>query len=87
MTFLELRQQIDRTLETFTAEELILANQLLETLKAYFESTKSLGSSNIDRDPLEGLRNSDFVGCFSAESDLAQNSKAILQTLKQDDYR
>jgi hypothetical protein len=85
MTNLELKQQIAQKLDNLNTEELALVDNLLNQITSYLKSKTSLDTSVPDNsdndDPLAALRNSDFIGCFAGESDLAAKSEEIVHSI------
>jgi hypothetical protein len=85
MTSIEIKQKINQTLDNLTDEELTLVDNLLSQITAYLKSKNSLDNSLknnlVETDPLAQLRNSDFIGCFSGEPDLAEKSEEIIKTI------
>ena len=54
-------------------------------MTTYFKTNKSLENTSEttlnNDDPLAQLRNSDFIGCFSDDPDLSENSENIAQRI------
>ncbi len=85
MNNLEIKQRITATLDELNTEELTLVESLLIQVTSYLKiktSKNNLSELATDNeDPLATLRNSDFIGCFSGESDLAEKSEQIAQEI------
>lgn len=75
MTATELKQKIAQKLNSLDIEQLTLIDNLLSQLTSYLKKTTSPSETN--HDPLASLRNSDFIGCFEDDPNLATNSEAI----------
>ncbi len=81
----EIKQRITKTLDNLNIEQLALVEKILTEMTTYFKINKSLENtsetpSNND-DPLEKLRNSDFIGCFSDDPELSEKSENIAQEI------
>jgi hypothetical protein len=76
MNTLELKQKIAQKLDGLNTEELALVDNLLNQITCYLKTKQSPNNIN-NEDPLAALRNSDFIGCFSGEPDLAEKSEEI----------
>ncbi len=81
----EIKQRITKTLDNLNLEQLALVEKVLTEMTVYFKTNKTLENasetlSNND-DPLAQLRNSDFIGCFSDDPDLSENSEDIAQRI------
>lgn len=77
-----LRQKIVDQLDTLSVEELIFIDKLLVDLKTCVQSKQSPKLSQELLKPEDNLALwGDFVGSFSAEPDLAENSEQIIQNL------
>ena len=85
MNNIEIKQKINQKLENLTTEELTLVDNLLSQITSYLKSNTSFNNSlktNTDNeDPLASLRNSDFIGCFAGEPDLAEKSETIIKDI------
>jgi adenosyl cobinamide kinase/adenosyl cobinamide phosphate guanylyltransferase len=77
MTNLELKQKIAQKLDELNTEELTLVDNLLNQITNYLKTQQSPNNANNEY-PLAVLRNSDFIGCFSGEPDLAEKSVEIM---------
>jgi hypothetical protein len=89
MSATQLRQKIVEQLDTLSLEELVFIDKLIVDLKSYFQTKQVLKiDKNVPEpeDPLALWRDSDFVGSFEAEPDLAAQSEQILQTLLTQKY-
>jgi hypothetical protein len=71
----EIKQRITQKLNNLDIDQLTLVENLLNQLTAYLGRTT--GKEEKQSDPLASLRNSDFIGCFSGDPDLATNSEEI----------
>lgn len=81
----EIKQRITRTIDNLSLEQLALVEKILTEITVNFQTNKPLENisetlSNND-DPLAQLRNSDFIGCFSDDPDLSENSEDIAQRI------
>ena len=81
----EIKQTITKSLDNLNLEQLALVEKILTEITTYFKTNKSLENtsetpSNND-DPLAQLRNSDFIGCFSDDPNLSENSENIAQRI------
>ncbi len=81
----EIKQRITQKLDNLNPEQLVLVEKLLTEITAYFQTDKSLeiteSITENEDDPLAQLRNSDFLGCFDDEPDLAEKSEEIAQEI------
>lgn len=75
MNTAEIRQRITQKLNNLDIDQLILVENLLNQLTAYLN--KATKKEETQPDPLASLRNSNFIGCFSSDPDLATNSEEI----------
>jgi hypothetical protein len=75
MNTAEIKQRITQKLNNLDIDQLTLVENLLNQLTAYLN--KATGEEEEQPDPLASLRNSDFIGCFSGDPDLAKNSEEI----------
>lgn len=71
----EIKQRITQKLNDLDIDQLTLVENLLNQLTAYLN--KATRKEEEQPDPLASLRNSDFIGCFSGDPDLATNSEEI----------
>ena len=75
MNNIEIKQKINKKLDLLNPEELTLIDNLLNQITSFLKIKTPLDISSKDNfeneDPLADLRNSDFLGCFSGEPDLA----------------
>jgi hypothetical protein len=71
----EIKQSITQKLSNLDIDQLTLVDNLLNQLTVYLG--KAPRQDEQPADPLASLRNSDFIGCFSGDPDLATNSEAI----------
>ncbi len=71
----EIKQRITQKLNNLDIDQLTLVENLLNQLTAYLN--KATRKEEKQSDPLASLRNSDFIGCFSSDPDLATNSEEI----------
>lgn len=69
----DIKERINQTLDHLNSEQLALVERI-------FKKITSETPENTD-DPLAQLRNSDFIGCFADEPDLAQKSEEIAQRI------
>ena len=81
----EIKQTITKSLDNLNLEQLALVEKILTEMTTDFKTNKSLENtsetpSNND-DPLAQLRNSDFIGCFSDDPNLSENSENIAQRI------
>ena len=80
----KLKQEIEQNLSQISPDNLKIIAEFVEFIKQKQDTIKTNRSATIKNheDPLAELRNSDFIGCFSGEPDLADKSeetaKAIL---------
>jgi len=83
MNNIEIKQKINKKLDLLNTEELTLIDNLLNQITSFLKIKTPLDISSKDNfeneDPLADLRNSDFIGCFSGEPDLAEKAAAIAQ--------
>ena len=79
MNKLEIKKRITDNLDNLTIEDLTFIENLLNQFTSYLKTQKQQNnlSQNNNDDPLSELRNSDFIGCFSGEIDLAEKSEQI----------
>jgi hypothetical protein len=75
MNTAEIKQRITQKLNGLDIDQLALVDNLLNQLTSYLNKTDIQRSAQPD--PLASLRNSDFIGCFSGDPDLATNSEEI----------
>jgi hypothetical protein len=75
MNTAEIKQRITQKLNGLDIDQLALVDNLLNQLTSYLNKTAIQQSAQPD--PLASLRNSDFIGCFSGDPDLATNSEEI----------
>lgn len=75
MNTAEIKQRITQKLNNLDIDQLTLVENLLNQLTAYLN--KATRQEEKQPDPLASLRNSDFIGCFSGDPDLATNSEEI----------
>jgi hypothetical protein len=75
MNTTDIKQRITQKLNSLDIDQLALVDNLLNQLTSYLNKTATPKSAQPD--PLASLRNSDFIGCFSGEPDLATNSEEI----------
>jgi len=77
----DIKQRINKRLDDLDLEQLALIDKILQEVTFYFQANQALEISSKTKenseDTLAQLRNSDFIGCFSDESDLAEKSEAI----------
>ncbi len=66
----QLEQVITKLSELPESEQEKIVQMILTTI----ESKKQNKKDYLDDDPLAELRNSDFIGCFSDDPDLAEKS-------------
>jgi hypothetical protein len=76
MNTAEIKQSITQKLNKLDIDQLFLVDNLLNQLTSYLNQTSTQRASELP-DPLASLRNSDFVGCFSGDPDLATHSEEI----------
>lgn len=80
-----IKQRITQSLDNLSFEQLTLVEKLVSDITAYFQTAQSVKiTSEINQnkdDPLAQLRNSDFIGCFSDDTDLAEKSEEIGQRI------
>ncbi|MGI0483416.1 hypothetical protein ACN4EE_21870 [Geminocystis sp. CENA526] len=83
MNKLEIKKRITDNLDNLTIEDLTFIENLLSQLTSYLKTQKQQNncSKNNEDDPLLELRNSDFIGCFSGETDLAEKSEQIVKDI------
>ncbi|MFN9734946.1 MAG: hypothetical protein ACK544_13670 [Microcystis sp.] len=83
MNNIEIKQKINKKLDLLNTEELTLIDNLLNQITSFLKIKTPLDISSKDNfeneDPLADLRNSDFIGCFSGEPDLAEKAEEIAQ--------
>lgn len=81
MNTIDIKQKITKTLDTLNDEQLSLVEKLLIKMTAYFQTEQPLESSSDSRettdDPLTKLRNSDSIGCFEDDPNLAEDSEKL----------
>jgi hypothetical protein len=75
MNTAEIKQRITQKLNNLDIDQLTLVDNLLNQLTTYLNKTTAKGIEQPD--PLASLRNSNFVGCFAGDPDLATNSEEI----------
>lgn len=75
MNTAEIKQRITQKLNNLDIDQLTLVENLLNQLTAYLN--KATQKEEKQPDPLASLRNSDFIGCFSSDRDLATHSEEI----------
>jgi hypothetical protein len=75
MNSAEIKQRITQKLNSLNTDQLALVDNLLSQLTVYLNKTPTTDAEQPD--PLASLRNSDFIGCFSDDPNLASNSEAI----------
>ncbi|MGQ9871960.1 hypothetical protein [Leptodesmis sp.] len=73
----EIKQKITQKLNDLDIDQLTL--NLLNQLTAYLN--KANRKEEKQPDPLASLRNSDFIGCFSGDPNLATNSEEIARQI------
>jgi hypothetical protein len=76
MNTAEIKQRITQKLNSLDIDQLALVDNLLNQLTSYLNKIATPKASE-QPDPLASLRNSDFIGCFSGDPDLATNSEEI----------
>ena len=79
-----IKQRITESLNQLPPKKLALVEKAVQEIMADLPSKQSEEvSSKIthSNDVLAELRNSDFIGCFSDESDLAENSEKIAHNI------
>lgn len=86
MNQLEIKNKITASLDDLSMEELTLIDKFLNQFTSYLKLKNvqnKLSQSNIsdNDDPLAELRNSDFIGCFSGDVDLAEQSEQIVKDI------
>ena len=83
MNKIELQQKIEQNLSQISLDNLKIIADFVEFIKQKQKTIKTNISPAIknSQDPLAELRNSDFIGCFSGEADLAEKSEEIAQTI------
>lgn len=74
MNTADIQQRITQKLNNLDIDQLTLVENLLDQLTAYLNKATR---KEEDSDPLASLCNSDFIGCFSDDPDLATNSEEI----------
>ena len=83
MNNIESQQRINKKLALLNTEELTLIDNLFNQITSFLKIKTPLDISSKDNfeneDPLADLRNSDFLGCFSGEPDLAEKAAEIAQ--------
>jgi hypothetical protein len=82
MNNIEIKQKINKKLDLLNTEELTLIDNLLNQITSFLKIKTPLdipSKDNFENDPLADLRNSDFIGCFSSEPDLAEKAEEIAQ--------
>ncbi|MCZ8357912.1 MAG: hypothetical protein O9350_08625 [Microcystis sp. LE19-388.1G] len=83
MNNIESQQRINKKLALLNTEELTLIDNLFNQITSFLKIKTPLDISSKDNfeneAPLADLRNSDFIGCFSGEPDLAEKAAAIAQ--------
>lgn len=75
-----IKQRITETLNQLSPEKLVLVEKAVQEIIANLPSKQSgkiSSQATHGNDILAELRNSDFIGCFSDDSDLAENSEKI----------
>jgi len=83
MNSTKLKQEIEQNLSQISPDNLKIIAEFVEFIKQKQETIKTSISPTIKNyeDPLAELRNSDFIGCFSGESDLAEKSEEIAKAI------
>lgn len=83
MDKIKLKQEIEQNLSQISFDNLKIIADFVEFIKQKQEIVKTNISPTIknNQDPLAELRNSDFIGCFSGETNLAENSEEIAKTI------
>jgi hypothetical protein len=79
MNTADIRQRITQKLNNLDFDQLTLVESFLNQFTAYLG--KAFRREGKQPDPLANLRNSDFIGCFSDEPDLATNSEEIVHRI------
>jgi len=77
----DIKYRIAQTLENLSSEQLILVEKVLKEITDYFNPIKLPEVNETPSDPLAQLRNSDFIGCFEDEPDLAEKSEKIARDI------
>lgn len=75
----QLENVLNKLSELSEAEQEAIAQMILTTIEDKKLENNKMSSDN--NDPLAELRNSDFIGCFSGEPDLAEKSEQIAQEI------
>jgi hypothetical protein len=75
MNTAEIKQRITQKLNELDADQLTLIDSLLNQITAHLYKTTPEDAEQPD--PLASLRNSDFIGCFSGDPNLATDSEEI----------
>jgi hypothetical protein len=75
----QLENVLNKLSELSEAEQEAIAQMILTTIEDKKQGKNKMSSDN--NDPLAELRNSDFIGCFSGEPDLAEKSEQIAQEI------
>jgi len=65
----EIKHRITQKLNNLDIDQLTLIENFLNQLTTYL--SKDIKKEDKQIDPLANLRNSDFIGCFSGDPDLA----------------
>lgn len=83
MNSTKLKQEIEQNLSQISPDNLKIVAEFVEFIKQKQETIKTNISPTLKNyeDPLAELRNSDFIGCFSGESDLAEKSEEIAKAI------
>jgi len=76
----EIKQRIAQSLDRLNPEQLVFVEKVVREIAAYLNSeplVESSSESGEQDDPLAQLRNSEFIGCFADDSDLAEKSEQV----------
>lgn len=73
----QLEKAISKLSELSESEQETIAQIIITTI----ENKKEEKNGYVEDDPLAELRNSDFIGCFADEPDLAEKSEQIAQDI------
>jgi len=80
MNSTEIKQRIAQSLDRLNPEQLVFVEKVVREIATYLNSeplVESSSESSEPDDPLAQLRNSEFIGCFADDSDLAEKSEQV----------
>jgi len=80
-----IKQRIMQILDQLNPEQLAFVEKVITEITTYLKSEQRVEVSGKttqnEDDPLAQLRNSDFIGCFEDDPDLAERSEALAQEI------